>query len=302
VIHVKMDSPGAGLYGVSPTSKAHVPIMTWLYAAGLVKETMRKGDPPRTHVDWPLALAEPDRKRASAQYSIRNLGAKNIGNLFETRGGATVKEMSQNKIEYWLAVMVEARDEILSTYGVPPAKVGVIEAGNLGGGTGVTQDRTFLVNTCGPVEELALEKFTFSLCYQAFGLTDWRIKFTEVDWRDELIVEQIRDLRLRNGTWSNNRYRKDINEPPTDGGDKPVLVDRQNLVLWQDLAALSAATVDARKTPTPFGGKPPVNPPASTEDDDDEPFGIESLSSIWRRDYQARVRNALKEFSSGIHD
>jgi capsid portal protein len=161
IIHVKFDTPGNSLYGVSPTQKTILSITTWLFAKALVKDTMKRGDPLRAHVDWPMALSENERKKFQQQYSIRNLGARNIGNLFETKGGAVVREMGVNQIDRWQNVLQQSRDEILSGYGVPPSKVGVIEAGNLGGGTGTAQDKTFRVNTCGPIQEIVLEKFTF---------------------------------------------------------------------------------------------------------------------------------------------
>lgn len=243
VIHVKFDSPGDTLYGVSPTQKNILPITSWLFTAALIKETMKRGDPLRAHVDWPLALPETEMKRLQQQYSTRNLGARNIGNLFETKGGAIVNEMGTNQINNWLNTLQQRRDEILSGYGVPPSKVGVIEAGNLGGGTGTQQDKTFRVNTVGPIQELVLEKFSFALMYQAYGVTDWILKFGVVDWRDDEVIESIRDMRVRNGSWTINRARSDIGEPPIDGGDDPILVDRQNMVLWSDLKDLSAANL-----------------------------------------------------------
>jgi hypothetical protein len=243
VIHVKFDSPGDTLYGVSPTQKNILPITSWLFTAALVKETMKRGDPLRAHVDWPLALPESEMKRLQQQYAIRNLGARNIGNLFETKGGALVNEMGTNQINNWLSTLQQRRDEILSGYGVPPSKVGVIEAGNLGGGTGTQQDKTFRVNTVGPIQELVLEKFSFALMYQAYGIKDWTLKFGVVDWRDDEVIELIRDQRIRNGTWTVNRARADIGEPPIMGGDDPILVDRQNMVLWADLADLSKANL-----------------------------------------------------------
>jgi hypothetical protein len=42
-----------------------------------------------------------------------------------------------------------------------------------------------------------------------------------------------------------NRGRVDVGEPPTVGGDIPVLVDRQNLVAWRDMSDLSAANLAA---------------------------------------------------------
>ena len=247
VIHIKFDSPGDTLYGVSPTQKNILAITSWLFTAALIKETMKRGDPLRAHVDWPIALPEAEMRRLQQQYAARNLGAKNIGNLFETKGGAMVNEMGTNQINNWLNTLQQRRDEILSGFGVPPSKVGVIEAGNLGGGTGTQQDKTFRVNTCGPIQEMVLEKLTFALLVQGYGVTDWVFKFGIVDWRDDEVIEKIRDMRIRNGTWTLNRGRADIGEPATPGGDDPILVDRQNMVLWSDLADLSQANLDAVK-------------------------------------------------------
>jgi HK97 family phage portal protein len=243
VIHVKFDSPGDTLYGVSPTQKNILPITSWLFTAALVKETMKKGDPLRAHVDWPIALPESEMRRFSQQYATRNLGARNIGNLFETKGGTVVHEMGTNQISNWLNTLQQRRDEILSGYGIPPSKVGVIESGNIGGGTGTSQDKMFRVNTVGPIQELILEKFAFALLYQAYGITDWTLKFGVVDWRDDEVIETIRDQRIRNGSWTINRARMDIGEPPISGGDEAVLVDRQNLVLWDDIHDLSKANL-----------------------------------------------------------
>jgi len=247
VIHVKFDSPGDTLYGVSPTQKNILPITSWLFTAALIKETMKRGDPMRAHVDWPLALPESEMKRLQQQYATRNLGARNIGNLFETKGGAIVNEMGVNQINNWLSTLQQRRDEILSGYGVPPSKVGVVESGNIGGGTGTSQDKTFRVNTVGPIQELVLEKFSFALLYQAHGIKDWTLKFGVVDWRDDEVIEQIRDQRIRNGSWTINRARADIGEPPIEGGDDPILVDRQNMVLWSDLKELSTANLNIAK-------------------------------------------------------
>jgi len=243
VIHVKFDSPGDTLYGVSPTQKNILPITSWLFTAALIKETMKKGDPLRAHVDWPMALPESEMKRLQQQYAVRNLGARNIGNLFETKGGAVVHEMGTNQINNWLNTLQQRRDEILSGFGVPPSKVGVIEAGNIGGGTGTQQDKTFRVNTVGPIQEIVLEKFAFALIYEVYGISDWTLKFGVVDWRDDEVIEQIRDQRIRNGSWTINRARGDIGEPPIEGGDEAVLVDRQNMVLWQDIHDLSKANL-----------------------------------------------------------
>jgi hypothetical protein len=71
-------------------------------------------------------------------------------------------------------------------------------------------------------------------------------------------VENICDQRLRNGSWTLNKYRAEIGEPLIDGGDDAVLVDRQNLVLWSDMADLSKANIAAKagKAAAPAAGEP----------------------------------------------
>ena len=157
-----------------------------------------------------------------------------------------------------LAFLDQKRDEILAVYGVPPAQGGVIEAGHLGAGTGEAQAKTFKINTCQPIAELLLEKLNFALTRRAFKITGWHLKFPDVDYRDSKLIEDIRDERLRNGAWTLNRYRNEIGEPPVVGGDNATLVDRQNLVLWKDIAAMSEATVLSKRAPGVAAGDPAI--------------------------------------------
>lgn len=262
VIQVSLDSPRGGVYGVGPTQKNLLAITAWLFTEALLKETMRKGNPARLHVDFPIESDDTDAEIWAQKYQVRNLGISNLGTPVLSRGNVQAKELQVDRIAEYLATLSNQRDLILSGYGVPPAKVGVIESGNLGGGTGASQDRTFKVNTCGPLDELALEKFNYHLTRQGFGITGWRLKSGEVDWRDDKVIEDIRDLRVRNGSWTVNRYRAEINEPPIEGGDVPILVDRQNMVAWSDLAGLSAAALAAaQNTATaPRAGQAPGTP------------------------------------------
>lgn len=249
IIHVSMDTPRSGLRGMSPTEKAILPITTWLYASGLLKETMRKGDPPNVHIDFPDSMSDNAIRRWLQQFRVRVLGPKNRGEPIVTQGGAHVTELQPSKLPDLQSIKAQARDEILSEYGVPPALVGVIESGNLGGGTGDSQRKTFLTNTCGPIGALILEKLNFHLTKRGFGIDGWTLKLREVDMRDSLTIEQIRDMRIRNGLWILNRARADIGEPPVDGGDDAVLIDRQNLVLWRDIAIMSKAVIAKNAAP-----------------------------------------------------
>jgi HK97 family phage portal protein len=326
VIHISLDSPRSGVFGVSPTQAAMLPIVSWLFSAATSKEIFRKGCPPVLHVDHPAGASPSDINRWNAQYQQRNIGPRNIGNPINTKGGAGVNELSQSRTMDYLQFLNQKRDEIIAAYGVPPSKVGIIESGNLGGGTGEAQDRTFMVNTCQPLAELVLEALNFHLAKNGFGVEGWKLKFRDVDMRDSKTVEDIRDMRLRNGSWTLDRYRADIGEPSTDGGDQPVLVDRENLVKWADMDAASKASIANKlkgtalepsnpqhgepvtvekpeQAPVPpqlaaFAGKAPPGQPEEPAEPEKEPPPVESLHAR----YRARLREALATLPGGVDE
>jgi len=249
IIHISMDTPRSGLHGMSPTEKALLPITTWLYSSGLLKEQMRKGNPPNLHVDFPESMSENSIKRWLQQFRVRVLGPKNRGEPITTVGGGKVTELQPQKLTELQSTKDQARDEVLAVYGVPPAQISIIESGNLGGGTGDSQRKTFLTNTCAPVAQLILEKLNFHLTRRGFDIDGWTLRLREIDMRDSLVIEQIRDMRIRNGLWTLNRGRADIGEPAVDGGTDAVLIDRQNLVLWRDIAVMSQAMIAKSAAP-----------------------------------------------------
>jgi phage portal protein BeeE len=201
VIHVSLDAPRSGIFGISPMQAALLPITAWLHAAATGKEMMRKGLPPELHADFPAGTSDNETRRWRDRYMITNIGPKNIGAPRITKGGAKFAELQAGKTSDVLAFKDKARDEILAAFGVPPAKATVIESGNLGGGTGESQNRTFEIDTCAPVAELVLEALNFAITKNGFGIDGWHAKFRDVDYRASQAIEEIRDMRLRNGSY-----------------------------------------------------------------------------------------------------
>lgn len=248
VIHFSLDAPRGGLYGIGPAQKVLLPATTWLFTMATLKECFRRGDPPRIHVDLGH-FSDTDVQRWREQYTVFNLGPKAVGTPVLTTGGGGVQVLDQHKVADYLETCRTLRDEIVSGFGVPPSKVGIIESGNLGGGTGEAQDKTFRVNTIIPIASIILEKLNYHLVQVGFGIADYILKFAEIDFRDSEVVERIRDMRLRNGSYTLNRYRNEIGEPPIDGGDDAVIVDRQNIVVWADVPDMSRAMVANKAAP-----------------------------------------------------
>lgn len=301
VIHISLDSPRSSIFGVSPTQAAMLPITGYLFGAATAKEIFRKGNPPTIHADMPAATSKPEMNRWTAQYMTRNVGPKNIGVPVMTKGGATINELSTSRTVDYIKYLDQRRDEILACYGVPPAKVGVIESGNLGGGTGEAQDRTFLVNTCQPIAELVLEALNWHLARLGFGINGWRMKFRDVDMRDSKTIEDIRDMRVRNGIWTLDRARADVGEPAVTGGDEPVLIDRQNLVLWSHMADMSAANIAAKNAKSEPTALPAHGPPVSLAPEPGPPEKAPPAESH-RLLYRRRLREALAELPGGLDE
>lgn len=309
IIHISLDSARPGVFGISPTQAAQLPITAWIFAAACGKEMLKKGLPPNVHVDLPQSMSEPETRKWRDRFVSGILGIKNIGSPLMTKGGGKVTELTTGKMADVIAAKNQSRDEVIASYGVPPAKAGVIESGNLGGGTGEAQDRTYRIDKCGPIAQLILEKLQFHIAVQGFRVRDWHLKFPALDYQDSQIIEGIRDTRLRNGSWTLNKYRAEIGEPPVEGGDDAVLVDRQNLVLWRDMEAMSRAVVAGRDpTIQPPPQAPASAPPADQEPpagkDGDPPPGArdagpggkppaESLRAVQVAAYRRRLREAL---------
>lgn len=302
VIHIGLDSPRSGVFGVSPTQAAMLPITAWLHAAATGKEMFRKGLPPMLHIDFPTGKSEADQNRWLSRFMSRNVGPRNLGMPVATVGGAHVTELASYRVGDVETYLDQKRDEILASFGVPPAMASIIESGNLGSGSGDSQRKMFTINTCEPIAQLILEKINFAIVRQGFGIGDWHAKFKNVDYRDSQAIEDIRDMRLRNGSWTQNRYRAEIGEPPIEGGDDAVLIDRQNLVLWSDMVAMSKAMIAGKGAPAVAAGEQPPNDEPLTPGQGQESLVPSTVPASWTHEYRRRLREARRELPRELID
>jgi hypothetical protein len=274
VIHIKLDAARGGVFGSSPTKKLRAPILAYIWTAAVLKEHMRKGAPPRLHMSFPTSEDEGKIRRWKQAFAANHLGPLNMANPITTKGG-TLQEMKVSQIVEWLETLKDLRDIILSGYGVPGRKVGVTEPGALGGqGAELGQAKTYHYDTCEPIAQLILEKLNFALL-RPFGIDGWRQQFGKIDYRDEWQAEQIRDTRIRNGTWTPNRARSDAGEPAVDGGDIPFFAMQRYLIAIPDLPEFSKANLAEAKAKGSAGAlavpTPPEPPEPDEQDEQDEP-------------------------------
>jgi HK97 family phage portal protein len=117
------------------------------------------------------------------------------------------------------------RTEVLSAYHVPPAPVGIIESGNIGGGTGEDQDKGLQYNACDPVKHAYLEKLNYRVSKRGFNIHDYRIGLRYADYRNDESLATVQDKHIRNGSITINEARAESGKRPyKDGGDTPIVV------------------------------------------------------------------------------
>jgi HK97 family phage portal protein len=253
VIHISLDAPRGGLYGVSPAQLALLPTTAWIFTMATIQETFRRGDPPRMHVDL-AHFEDNDVQRWREQYQVYNLGPKAVGNPLITTGGGAVQVLDPRKVTDYLDAERVLRDQIIAAFGVPPSKVGVIETGNIGGGSGEAQNKSFQINTIIPVANLLLEKLNYHLIKVGFKISNFHFEFSEIDFRDSLTVEQVRELRLKYGAYSVNDWRAELGKQPIPGGDTNIIDTRTGIVAWDDMEAMSKASIANKVAPLSAAG------------------------------------------------
>lgn len=118
------------------------------------------------------------------------------------------------------------RDEALRAYGMQPNRVGVIESGNIGGGTGESQIEIYKNSIVKPRQEKWERKMT-SLIHLGLRIETYRMKFDEIDAIDEereakilAMIGQLPFLKINEGRRWISKFLKmpleDIDEPWAD--------------------------------------------------------------------------------------
>jgi hypothetical protein len=169
------------------------------------------------------------------------------------------------------------RTEVLSAYHVPPAAVGIIESGNIGGGTGEDQDKSLQYNACDPEKHRFLEKLNYRIVQKGFNIHDYRIGLRYADYRNDESLSKVQDTRIRNGSLTINETRGEMGKKPyDDGGDVPIVVASRDIVpvprfddmedeqaqsAQLDIEAKKVANDKAKNPPEPMPGQQAPNQP-----------------------------------------
>ncbi len=129
-----------------------------------------------------------------------------------------LRTSNSNRDMEFLDLMKYSRDVILVNFGVPPAKVDIIETASLGSGTGESQNKDFqkVLNGTARVIE---DQFNKSLGRSGFSEV---FQFNREDTENKLNRAEIEDKQLRNGSTYINEVRSNYGLDPVDWGNVPM--------------------------------------------------------------------------------
>lgn len=143
---------------------------------------------------------------------------KNKKGIIAMQGGNYQQTNNTNKDMEFLELIKYSRDCIITQFGVPPAKVDIIETANLGTGSGESQDKNFgkVINSNCKVIEDAFNKNLGRSGFQEI------FEFIREDHENKLNRAEIEDKQLRNGTTYINEVRSGYGLEPVDWGNVPM--------------------------------------------------------------------------------
>jgi len=177
VVHFKDQTKGSQPYGLSRISAIADSIVLDQNARKYNKAFFKRGAKVRGMVILKNATREQSARNRKYLEMIAKKPEISRGDLL-IEGDADYKDLGAKPSEIEFLKLLEfVRDEVLAVYGTPPSKIALIESGNIGAGSGESQDKTFHEETIVPLQMKIEDKITHDLIQTGFEFDDWRFAF-----------------------------------------------------------------------------------------------------------------------------
>ena len=274
VIRWWMPDPQAHKKALSPIERILGPVDTSTRMDDWVRQFFRKGARPNFWIKYPGPKAEAERFVIYLRENYTGQANAHVplvlydeAELFEIGKGSVDIDFSKGDDQM--------RNKILAGYQVPPAALSQIESGNIGGGTGESQDKSLQFNACDPFKQLFFEKFNYRIIQKGLGITDWKVNCRYADYRSDEAISGVQDRRIRNGSNTINEVRGEMGKTDIQGGDTAIVVASKDIIPVPRLADMEdeqrqgaeldlttkAAQADMAKTKADQAKNPPPPPP-----------------------------------------
>lgn len=221
LIHIKTPNINGDRWGVAPLDNLADDIANEILSNANLYETLEnKGLNPRGVIEF-----DKDIKKEIWDEQIKALkeSAKmNKKGTLILKGGKYYSIANTLKDLEYQKMLDNIRLRTLATFGVPPNKVSIIESGNLGGGTGESQDKNFKKTINGH------SKFFEDAFRKVLGRSGFKevFQYGDMDIDDKKLRSDIEDTRIRNGSSTVNEVRSGYGEEPVEWGDMPMITSK----------------------------------------------------------------------------
>lgn len=197
VVYFPLSTKGSEAQGISPLQSLFLPVTTDIHAQNYNLSFFKNHALPAgvlTMEGAPSDVVQRNRDYLESE----SQGAENAHKHLLLEGKVDFKEWQKSpKDADFLNLRRFNRDEILSVYGVPPAKIGIIETGNIGAGSAGEQDKTFKKDTVEPTQGQIAERINRFFIEIALGIFDCEFFFLPIDTETEKEVAEIEETKAK---------------------------------------------------------------------------------------------------------
>lgn len=220
VTHFKLNARGKTVFGRSKLKAALLPVMTDLFSQTWNRTFFENFASPRRVWKLPETLEQKqiDFNRAQlTEFKGPDNAHKDmvvLGDVKSETIDITPKDME------FLNLRRFNREEILAVIGVPPALVGIIEAGNIGGGTGDSQIKKFRIGTVLPVRRKVMQKINADIVRKELKIEGWIVAIKDPDPPADLDRARTESIYVDSGIKTIDEARAVISLPPKQAEQK----------------------------------------------------------------------------------
>lgn len=221
LIHIYSPSIDGDIWGVAPLDNLSDDIANELLANNIMSETLEnKGLNPRGVIEFDKEISKEEWDRQITE--LKEQAKLNKKGTLILKGGKYYSMANTMKDLEYQAMLLSIRDKTLATFNVPPSKISIIETGNLGTGTGESQDKNFKKTINGQ------SKFFEDAFRKVLGRAGFQevFQYGEMDIDDKKSRAEIEDVRIRNGSSTVNEVRSSYGEEPVSWGDIPMVTSK----------------------------------------------------------------------------
>lgn len=213
VVHFRTATRGSKPYGMSKIIALTNSIVMDRNARKYNKAFFRRGGKVRGLIIMKNATYEQITRNREFLKKIAKDPELAQGDLL-LEGDADYKPIAVKPSEIsFLELLKFSRDEILAVYGCPPSKVSLIETGNIGSGSGESQDKTFYEETIEPLQNKTQAKITKKIIREGLNIKGWdfKLKRRVVNTKEQ---SEIHETYITTEVMDTEEVREELELPP----------------------------------------------------------------------------------------